>query len=474
MKVLLIYPDTDQLSIIPSGLINIEPLGLEYLAGALPDHDVAILDMKMERDWQQTIDRFEPDVVGITGTVVHHYRMLEVLSYAKASFPHTLTVVGGAHATLVPSDFASPVVNAVIPGQNPEAFVELLRRFERGLDPSDIPGLAVPGNGRLIFTEGKPKLFDLNSLPLPRRDLVARHRSKYRHLIWKPVALMVTSVGCPHGCSFCPCPALTNHRVLRRSPDLVVEELRRIDEPYIYIGDDNLFFDYRHARRIAELIEQAGIKKQFYALSRADEIVKHPDLVERWADIGLKKVFLGLESFKDIDIRALHKKGTVDTNSRAIEILRANRVDPLGAFIIRPEYRREDFDGILAYMDRMKIYYFEFTVLTPFPGTPFHEEVRNDVLHSDHRLYDLAHSVFPTELPQSQFYREFSRIHRKASSPWRALKIRPTISPFRRLAFFRQSPKLASLFLSAHRAYREMDRLGGDEPSGESASPRIQ
>jgi len=40
MKVLLIYPDTNQKSVIPKKLINIEPLGLEYLAGSIPEHQV--------------------------------------------------------------------------------------------------------------------------------------------------------------------------------------------------------------------------------------------------------------------------------------------------------------------------------------------------------------------------------------------------------------------------------------------------
>jgi radical SAM superfamily enzyme YgiQ (UPF0313 family) len=461
MRVLLIHPDTDPLSVIPQGLINVEPLGLEYLAAVLPNHDVKILDMKVVKDWRPVVENFAPNLVGVTGTVVHTPRMLAILQYVKQLNPDTITVVGGPQATLVPNELAAPQVDFLIRGQRPQSFRLLVDHLERGKPVTEIDGLSIR-TGRDWFRTSEPaRLTNLDHLPLPRRDLTLPYRSHYCHLIWKPVALIVTSVGCPHACSFCPCPTLTGHQVLRRSPRLVVEELERISEPYIYVGDDNLFFDYEHASEIADLIELCGIKKQYYVLSRVDDINKHPDIIERWARLGLKKVFLGLESPDDVEIKALNKRGSVSENSKAIEILHANHVDPLGAFIVRPEYTRADFDRILAYMDKMRIYFFEFTVLTPFPGTEFYEEVQHDLLSQDRRFFDLAHSLFPTRLPAAQFYREYSRLHRRAASPLRALRIRPTISPFRRLAYFRQSPQLVRLFFSARTAYSRMGQMIG-------------
>lgn len=459
MRILLIYPDTDTLSIIPSGLINIEPLGLEYVAAELNDHDVTILDMKIEKRWQKVIEDSRPDVVGITGTVVHARRMITVLEYVRRVHPEAVTVAGGTHATLVPEAFHEHAVDVIIRGQNPVAFRQLVEAIHARLPRDTIPGLILRSNGGWkATTAGRPPA-DLDHLHLPRRDLTARYRHKYHHLVWRPVALMVTSVGCPYSCNFCPCPVLTGRAVLRRSPELVLEELRQIKEPYVYIGDDNLFFDHRHAGHIARLIEENGIKKQYYVLSRADSIVEHPELVEHWALLGLKKVFLGLESPTDDEIKAMNKKATVAGNNRAIEILHANNVDPLGAFVIDPRYTRADFDRILEYMDRMRIYYFEFTILTPFPGTDYHEQVRDQMLSHDSRLFDLAHSLLPTRLPTREFYREFHRLHRRAAGVRRALRIRPTVSPFRRLALIRQAPQLAELFVSAKRAYRELDHM---------------
>jgi radical SAM superfamily enzyme YgiQ (UPF0313 family) len=454
MRVLLIYPDTDHLSVIPQKLINIEPLGLEYLAGAIPEHQVKILDMKIEKNWQKEMEKFCPEVVGVSGTVIHSYRMWEVLKKAKELDQKTLTIAGGTHATLVPDDFNKPYVEAIVLGHGVLSFKRILQNFEQGRSLKGIQGLALPRGGRLYFTAAGKPITDLNHLPLPRRDLTERYRRRYFHLAWRPTALMVTSTGCTHTCNFCPCPVLTRGKYLRRSPELVLAELLEIKEKYIYAGDDDFFFDYKHALRICRLIEDAGIEKQYYVLSRVDSINRHPDIVERWAQIGLKKVFLGLESFRDEELESLDKRCTVKRNNQAIEILHKNRIDPLGAFVIQPYYGKKDFDALLKYMDRMRIYYHEFTVLTPFPGTQFYDKVKSQLMYSDNRLFDLAHSLLPTTLPSEDFYRLYSRLYRKAHSPIRAWKIKPTVSPFSRMGFLKLLPGLFALFHSGRKAYK--------------------
>jgi len=311
--------------------------------------------MKTDRKWEARLNRFQPDIVGISGTVIHTYRMIEVLQKAKELNSRTLTVAGGTHPTLKPTDFDHPAVDIVIPGHGVEPIKQVVRCFEKGQSFRDVAGIAYRDNDRLNFNPPPQPLKNLDCLPMPRRDLTEQYRKKYFHLVWKPTALIISSAGSPNRCSFCPCPVLTEARVLKRSPKLVLRELQQIKEPYIYAGDDNFFYDYRHAMEIRRLIREARLNKQYYILSRVDEIVRHPDLVEKWAEIGLKKIFMGLESINDDELRQLNKKCTVEKNNRAIDILHANNVDPLGAFVIQPYYTKKDFDDLLKYLDKMRI-----------------------------------------------------------------------------------------------------------------------
>ena len=114
---------------------------------------------------------------------------------------------------------------------------------------------------------------------------------------------------------------------------------------------------------------------------------------------------------------------------------------------------------ILRYMDRMKIYYFEFTILTPFPGTPFYDLMRDKLLYTDTRLFDLAHPVLPTSLPLKDFYYLYSRLHRKAMGAGRAIRIKPVVSPFRPEPLARLLPGIVSLFRTSRRAQRLLRRM---------------
>jgi hypothetical protein len=50
-----------------------------------------------------------------------------------------------------------------------------------------------------------------------------------------------------------------------------------------------------------------------------------------------------------------------------------------------------------------------FTILTPLPGTQLYRAYKDQLLTTDHRLFDLLHAVLPTRLPREEFYREFAR-----------------------------------------------------------------
>jgi magnesium-protoporphyrin IX monomethyl ester (oxidative) cyclase len=69
----------------------------------------------------------------------------------------------------------------------------------------------------------------------------------------------------------------------------------QIPERHIFVGDDHTFHDAERATHIADLITKKRIKKTFEAYSRADKVVKHPDLFQKWAGAGLRWLVVGFE-----------------------------------------------------------------------------------------------------------------------------------------------------------------------------------
>jgi len=72
MRILLVEPPKAPLTIGGEDVFLFESLALEYLAAAVaPDHDVEILDLRLGENLPETLERFRPDVVGITAYTVH-------------------------------------------------------------------------------------------------------------------------------------------------------------------------------------------------------------------------------------------------------------------------------------------------------------------------------------------------------------------------------------------------------------------
>jgi hypothetical protein len=69
MRILLIEPAKSPISMAGEDVFLFEPLALEYLAaGVSDDHEVRILDQRIDDAVDQTLEKFHPDVVGITGS----------------------------------------------------------------------------------------------------------------------------------------------------------------------------------------------------------------------------------------------------------------------------------------------------------------------------------------------------------------------------------------------------------------------
>jgi radical SAM superfamily enzyme YgiQ (UPF0313 family) len=115
MKILLIQPAKAQKTIGGEDVFIYEPLALEYLAsGVKEDHEVKILDMRIDKDLDSQMQKFRPDVVGITAYTVHVNTVKNIFNKIKIFDPDIFTVVGGHHSTVAPDDLFTPDIDIVV------------------------------------------------------------------------------------------------------------------------------------------------------------------------------------------------------------------------------------------------------------------------------------------------------------------------------------------------------------------------
>jgi radical SAM superfamily enzyme YgiQ (UPF0313 family) len=421
MKILLIEPAKSARTFGGEDVSLFEPLALEYLGAAVAqDHDVRLLDLRLGHDLADTLQAFRPDVVGITAYTVHVNTVRRLFDEIKRWNPETLTVVGGHHATVRPADFESPSIDVVVMGEGVGPFREIVTRRERGQALFGIPGTALPGPDGLVYSVAPP-LLDLDSLPLPDRSLTAACRKRYYSDWMRPLASMRTSKGCPFRCNFCALWKLAEGRYLKRHPEAIVEELAGIEEEFVFFADDESLVDARRMKDLARRIREAGLKKRFFLYGRSDTIARNPDLLEAWRDVGLERVFVGLEFATDEDLRYIRKSSTANDNDAAVRVLQGLGIEIYASFIVRPEFERRDFAALRAYCRRLGLSYASFAVLTPLPGTDLYRDVEERLLTHDYDYFDFIHTLLPTTLPLQDFYAEYCDLYRKAVSPAKQL-----------------------------------------------------
>ena len=402
------------------------PLGLLTVAEAVKDHDVVFFETKGEYDLHpettpplkelvlNLLKEHNPDVVGTTIIASEFYYAIEILKTAKSFNPEILTVVGGLHTSLSPEDFTDTSVDLILPGQSAHTFREVIEAKEKGINFENIPEIIINKNGQLIKT--KPRTKDYNSAKedflLPNRKLIERWKDTYKvGGSPYPSTYLFTSLGCPYKCTFCSIWCQFGGKYLQRDVESIIHELKQIDDyPIVRFADANTIVHESTIEHLFNRIEQEGIQKTYIMDIRTDTAVKNPKLIEKLAKNGLKVVICGFESFREEELKRYNKSSGAKLIHEAIDIFHQNGIMLRGNYVIPNDYDDADFDALSEYTSSHKVSYAGYTILTPMPGTPFYDEVKDQIIDFDLSKYNFFNSVLKTKLPLEKFYENVGKL----------------------------------------------------------------
>jgi hopanoid C-3 methylase len=412
MKILLVQTATNPKVLGGDLIFRTEPLWAEYLASSVQEtHDVEILDLRMGGDFQETLKNFQPNVIGLTAFTVDVNSVKRLLQDAKHFNPKILTVVGGYHASLSPEDFYDQSIDVIIRGEGIFTFKEVVEAFEKGNDFNFIKGIIFFNNSHPVQTVSRPWPH-LDVYNFPNRTLTAQYREEYFDKWMKPLATIRGSYSCPFKCDFCCLWPMTNSKYLSRSPESFIAELKTIKEENIFFSDDEALIDIERMNKIAEMIDKEGIKKQYFFMTRSTSVRKRPDIIEKWAKVGLRRVLLGLESPRETDLIDFKKDATIYDNNQAISVLKQNNIEINSMFVITQDYDKKDFENLNEYVKKQELEMPIFCILTPFPGTILYTKTKDQIIVEDYDNWDLLHTVLPTtKLSLKEFYMEYAKLY---------------------------------------------------------------
>ena len=440
MRILLVNPPVPHINLIRESHTEAEdfevnkrelmgpPLALNDIAGVLRNEEVRIVDQKFENDGTKNYDfqkaiyeeikNFNPEIVGISCFTAHVNSANKICKIVKEYNPRTLTVIGGLHTVLRPQDFCIPEVDLIVVGlgkRTMRSIVDTVKANPSHPDFSGIPGLAVPVDGGLKFTR---QLSDLSRSELEREHYLFYDREeyfpdrtltrKYRYIIElrnQDVHYINTSLGCTDRCNFCGLWKFANGYYIPREVGSVIKELKTMEEyPIIRMVDSHTFGSVRYSQSLFETLIRENIRHRFTVDVRTDTVVRHPDLLALASQAGVRVAIIGFEATTDEELAAYDKKSTIANTVEAIDTLHRLGIWCVGNYIINPDYDEADFERVARFIDDHPVLFAGFTVMTPFPGTPQYEMMKDRIIIKDLDYYNLVNSVVKTKLPEDLFY----------------------------------------------------------------------
>ena len=292
------------------------PLTLAALAGLTPpDVDVQMID-----DRFQAINYDEPrDLVGLTVKTFTARRAYEIAAeFRKRGVP---VIMGGFHPSLLP-DESIQHADSVFIGEAEELWQTVLDDARRGQLQ------------RFYHPAHRPENFN-------------RHinRSVCKDIEYLPVALVETSRGCLHDCSFCSIHSFFGRDHRSRPPEDVVAEVAAIDRKLVvFFIDDNIV---AHPQTAKALFSALIPLKRRWVGQGSLTMVRDRELMRLMRDSGCAGLLVGIESLNQGNLSQMNKSwNTVGLGmEEALKIPRDYGIAVVGSFVLGmdvPTAKRSD------------------------------------------------------------------------------------------------------------------------------------
>ncbi len=406
MNILLVKPNPPKQCINLQSFMICEPLDLEYCSSLLTSMGVEsdIIDLVIDKNFNKALRQKEYDIVAFTGYQIHIGVIKRYAATVKKVNKNILTLVGGVQAEVVPESFNDEHIDVVLTG---------------GLAAMQAVVQGVLEKRSLLELKklGKTPAAKEFCFPFPDRKKTERYRQHYNYIYHDRCATIKTSFGCPYSCEFCFCTQIAKYGT--RNLEDVIQELKTIEEENIFIVDDNFLVCRERVLEFVRLVKENGIRKTYIAFGRADFIAANEDIIIELANIGFDAFFVGIESYKEDELSDYNKRTSVETNNAAVHVLERNGLQCYSGLIVGYDWKKKDFDGLIAYLNSFEHPMVNIQPITPIKGTPYYENHKQELTVSEEKYeyFDMAHAVMkPQYMSLRRFYYHILRAYLKTSA----------------------------------------------------------
>lgn len=380
----------------------------QFAALLHPTYQVAIIDANAERmSWQKfekLLEKYQPRyyITQVTAPTLEN----DMYGCFLAKAHDAKTIAFGTHVTAIPRETLRryPSLDFVLVGEPDLTLRDLLDHLENKIttrpdtiktlfmkhDPDYHPGLnddnavnlsQIKGLGwrkgnDIVINPPRPFIYDLDDLPIPMHQLLPLQ--KYRMpLIKGAFTFIVTSRGCPAGCTFCIKHLSYQYTTRIRSPKLLMEELwqlKRLGINNVHMYADLFTVSRDQVMELCERMIEEKINLKWTCNSRVDYVDE--EMLQRMGEAGCRLISWGIESGNEQILKNVHKGINPGKVERALLWAKKAGIMNWGYFIIGlPGETQNTIRETIAFAKKLPLDIALFHIAAPYPGTPFFFDV---------------------------------------------------------------------------------------------------
>ena len=347
----------------------------------------AVLSKKHEVNYKQinTINDLndeeinKTDIFIIVSSIVCCETEIEIIK--KLNQLKKITIAIGPFATNLTKIYCNAGAN-VVKGE-PELYFFDKDLNEISLDPK-------------VLTSSKET--DLNNLPYPMWNKIMNLENIKLYGRHKSVPILATR-GCPYSCfRYCVYPLQQGRIIRQRTPENIFEEIKYWNFSHnveLFVFRDPVFsINKKHTIKLCELIIESKIKIRFVIETHLR--ILDDDLVSIMKKAGLDYVKVGIEN-ADTDLLSNEKRFTVkkDEQLEKISKLKKQKINVCTMYILGfPSDDETSINATINYAKKLNTEYAQFSIWTPYPGTPAFKDYENILITKKYENFDQYRLVY--------------------------------------------------------------------------------
>lgn len=368
------------------------PLGLLYLSAYLKERhfDVEVYDTTFS-SYPALVEHLikkKPDILGVHCNLLTKYNVMKLIKFCQEN--DIVSILGGPDASTQIEEFLSYGADIIISGEGEEPLLNVLNRLNISTknELEDIPNVSfINREGEIVQNPQEASKRSLNEYPYPDRAAIEIHKyldAWESHHGQRSISL-VTARGCAFTCKWCSHSVYGwTHR--RRSPENVLGEIKRIIEEYnpthLWYADDVFTVNKHWIKKFHQLMTDENIHLPFECIARADRLDE--EMVMLLQDLGCYRIWFGAESGSQRILDAMSRGVTKNEIENATHWCQKHRIEA-GVFVMfgYPGEELSDIHETIEFISELQPDQYLTTVTYPLRGTTLHDEVKDNIIHSN-------------------------------------------------------------------------------------------